>query len=169
MYYGWFGTEPAHRASYRIFRGPIPEGLSVCHTCDIPLCVRPNHLWTGTTKQNMVDAKSKGRLNNKPRPQEGHGDGPFEAALVVAGNKHRLGACRTALQAMEKLDATRPRFGRKPTVATITAYGFPSIIELILDTKATIELSDIGIQITAAHFRRLVATVIANTTAPGAG
>lgn len=52
----------AHRVAYVYLKGAIPAGLVLCHTCDNPRCVRPDHLFPGTMKDNVQDAKKKGRL-----------------------------------------------------------------------------------------------------------
>lgn len=61
----------AHIASWILHVGPVPEGMEVCHSCDNPLCVRPDHLWIGTHAQNMADCKAKGRA--RTRHGEEHG------------------------------------------------------------------------------------------------
>ncbi len=64
--YGWindgFGdTVLAHRASYQVFKGIIPRGLIVLHSCDVPCCVNPDHLSLGSDADNAADKVRKNR------------------------------------------------------------------------------------------------------------
>lgn len=60
------GIEIASRVSWNLFRSKIPAGMDVLHTCDMPCCVNPDHLWLGNHKQNMHDCIRKGRFVNPP-------------------------------------------------------------------------------------------------------
>jgi hypothetical protein len=73
----------AHRVAYTLFVGEIPGGLIVCHTCDLPRCVNPDHLWLGTPADNTRDAITKNRLVGRRGEQNPACRYPDEVVAVV--------------------------------------------------------------------------------------
>lgn len=75
---GGYPDQLAHRASFILFKGNIPDGMYVCHHCDNPPCINPDHLFLGDAKSNALDASKKGRLvclNNKSKASRGELNG----------------------------------------------------------------------------------------------
>lgn len=60
----WGQMRLTHRLSYEWAFGEIPNGMYVCHHCDNPACVRPDHLFIGTQQDNMSDASRKNRIKS---------------------------------------------------------------------------------------------------------
>lgn len=81
-----------HRLSYEIHHGPIPDGLFVCHRCDVRLCWAPHHLFAGTQQDNVTDCITKGRhvppphLIGEENPKVTLSDDDVEAIRALAGS-----------------------------------------------------------------------------------
>lgn len=94
---GW--ARAAHRASWILANGPIPDGLCVLHRCDNPPCVNPAHLFLGTNADNIADMVAK-RRQAPPQLGSANPSAKLTEAQVV-GIRQRLasGEGRTALAA----------------------------------------------------------------------
>jgi hypothetical protein len=78
----WLNGEnrPSHVVAYALRNGPVPDGMVVCHKCDTPPCMNPDHLFTGTHADNTNDAVSKDRMARG----EKHGNAILTWAIVRA-------------------------------------------------------------------------------------
>jgi hypothetical protein len=108
----------AHRASWVLARGPIPDGLYVLHRCDNPPCVNPAHLFLGTHLDNIQDMKAKGRAargersaarlhpERRARGEKASGAKITEAQVRAIRREHAAGATARAIA---------PRYGLHET------------------------------------------------------
>lgn len=82
----------AHRVSYIVNIGPVPDGQVIRHTCDNRRCISPEHLLPGTTQQNADDMKARGRSNTGTR----HWNSRLTEDQVI--NIYKAAHLRTAMQ-----------------------------------------------------------------------
>lgn len=81
-----------HRLSFELYVGSIPSGLLVCHKCDNPKCVNPEHLFLGSHQENMDDKINKGRHVGAKKGYKHHKSKLVEWQVIEIKRKLRDGA-----------------------------------------------------------------------------
>ena len=92
----------AHRLSYAMHKGPIPKGMNICHHCDNRACVKPSHLFVGTSADNVADMLQKGRHRFIPHVGETNGN----ALLTEEAVRYIRISTLTRRQLAEKFSVT---------------------------------------------------------------
>ncbi len=105
------GESKAHRVSWRLHRGTIPQGMSILHKCDVRCCVNPGHLFLGTQTDNMRDMVAKGRARKIGNRGAKHPLAKLTQSAIVLMQLRR-----------QSLGHSYARIGRDFGVAAMTAY-----------------------------------------------
>lgn len=89
-------NEKAHRTAWKIYRGDIPHGMHVLHSCDVRCCVNPDHLRLGTHQDNMRDKMTRGR-HRSVTGIEHHSAKVSDAQVIEMRRKAAVGVGQRAL------------------------------------------------------------------------
>lgn len=97
----------AHRAAWELANGSVPEGLCVCHTCDVRHCIELSHLWLGTYADNNQDCIVKGRFVgyagwNKGRPHSAETRAKISARAKARRREPHLAETRAKMAIARK-------------------------------------------------------------------
>lgn len=98
------GVMDAHRLMWIISNGEVNDKLMVCHHCDNPLCVRPDHLYMASQSQNMIDCVERKRhaMIKKTHCKWGHEYTPENTSIYITKDNHRERSCKTCHKERER-------------------------------------------------------------------
>lgn len=103
----------AHRLSWELHNGPIPDGMSVCHRCDNPPCVNPAHLWLGSHGDNLRDMATKGRQGLHLAPAKAvRGEAHHRSVLTDDMVREIRASSESAHALSRRLGVSRPTVAR---------------------------------------------------------
>jgi hypothetical protein len=110
----------AHRVSYTMHKGPIPEGMNVLHSCDNPSCVNPDHLRSGTYGDNQQDAYDRSRRTTPFALKKNRYQGPRPSLPGESNPNAKLTAddVRAIRDSTEKPGTVAKQFGIIPEYVT---------------------------------------------------
>lgn len=167
------GMAYAHRTSWEFANGAIPAGLNVCHHCDTPRCVRPDHLFLGTRAANMRDMSAKSRQWQQVHPERrrrGEANNLSKLTEEMVGAIRQSGEPTTVLAHRYGLDrhtVARIRAGRtwQHIALDVTAYG-PLVLRGEAHSQARLNEDDVrAIRASAEPSRAMAARYGVSKTA----
>lgn len=121
--YEYGAPRAAHRLAWEMEHGAIPDGLFLCHHCDTPTCVRPDHMFVGTQFDNMRDAARKGRVGVPRRAdcKRGHPLTPENSVTKTGRNGAEIRTCRECKREYEMRVYFRKNPNGKPRGRSLKA------------------------------------------------
>jgi len=105
-------TERVHRLAWEAANGPIPADMRVCHSCDVPACCNPAHLFLGTQQDNVTDMIEKGRFKGRSYLNSLKTHCPYGHEYTTA-NTMTYNGMRSCRQCMNERSAAHHRQARR--------------------------------------------------------